>query len=215
MSRWAGIDEFVAVAQARSFTRAAARMGCSTSQISREIAGLEDRLGQRLLYRTTRHVSLTEAGERFLLRCRRLQEEHEEALAAMLDEGQDLQGLLRMTCAVAYGERFVLPEINRLMVENPRLQVDVLLTDEILDLFERGIDLAVRFGKLRDSRLVATRLTSRTRLLYAAPAYLARHGAPATLEAPNTARPARSIPLRPNRSERLPAASTEAAKSRL
>ena len=182
MTSWAGIDEFVAVAQTRNFSLAAKRLGCSTSQISREIAGLEDRLGLRLFYRTTRHVSLTDAGERLIVGCRRLVEERDEALGAMVDEGDQLQGQLRMTCSVAYGERFVVPLANQMMTDNPSLSIDILLTDEVLDLVDGGIDLAVRFGKLRDSRLVAVRLASRTRLLCASPAYLERHGAPERLE---------------------------------
>ncbi|MGR4863140.1 LysR family transcriptional regulator [Caulobacter sp. LARHSG274] len=179
---WAGIDEFTAVVQTRNFTRAAKQLGCSTSQISREIAALEERLGQRLLYRTTRHVSLTDAGERLILRCRRLVEERDEAFAELLAEGDQLQGQLRITCSVAYGERFIVPLLNRLMVSYPKLSVDLMLTDEMLDLVEKGVDLAVRSGTLRDSRLVATRLTSRTRLLCASPAYLARHGTPTNLD---------------------------------
>ncbi len=182
MGLWAGIDEFVAVAQTRSFTQAAAKLGRSTSQLSREIAQLEDRLGQRLFYRTTRRVSLTETGDRFLVHCRRLQEERDEALATMLDDSNELRGQLRMTCSVAYGERFVVPIVNQIMSENPRLSIDITLTDEVLDLVDRGIDLAIRFGKLRDSGLVATRLASRTRLLCASPDYLDRNGVPTSLE---------------------------------
>lgn len=182
MSQWDGIDEFVAVAQARSFTQAAKSLDRSTSQLSRDIAQLEQRLGQRLLYRTTRHVSLTEAGERFLLRCRHLQDERDEALATTLAEQDDLRGQLRLTCSVAYGERFVVPIVTRLMQENPEFTAEILLADEVLDLVDRGIDLAVRFGRLRDSRLIATRLASRTRLLCASPAYIAQRGLPERLE---------------------------------
>lgn len=178
MSTWSGIDEFFTVAQARSFSQAARRLGMSASQVSREVARLEDRLGQRLLYRSTRRVSLTEAGERFFVRCRRLLEDRDEALAAMVDESADLQGQLRMTCA----ERFVVPMINQFMLRHPRLSVDVLLWNEALDLVEEGIDLAVRFGPLRDSRLVATRLGSRTRHLCASPSYLQARGAPGSLK---------------------------------
>jgi DNA-binding transcriptional LysR family regulator len=178
MSTWSGIEEFYTVAQARSFTQAARRLGVSASQVSREVARLEDRLGLRLLYRSTRHVSLTEAGERFLVRCRRLLEDRDEAFAAMVDESAQLQGQLRMTCA----ERFVVPMINRFMLRHPRLSVDVLLWNEALDLVDRGIDLAVRFGSLTDSRLVAARLGSRTRYLCAAPSYLQARGTPGSLD---------------------------------
>ncbi|VCU68050.1 HTH-type transcriptional regulator DmlR [Pigmentiphaga humi] len=178
MSHWAGIEEFYTVAQGRSFTQAARRLGLSASQVSREVARLEDRLGQRLLYRSTRRVSLTEAGERFFVRCRQLLEDRDEALAAILDESALLQGTLRMTCS----ERFIVPMINRFMLSHPQLKVDVLLWNEHLDLVDEGMDLAIRFGQLSDSRLVASRLGSRTRYLCAAPAYIEARGAPRTLE---------------------------------
>jgi len=174
MSTWSGIEEFYSVAQARSFTQAARRLGLSASQVSREVAQLEDRLGKRLLYRSTRHVSLTEAGEQFFGRCRRLLEDRDEALAAMLNESSHLNGELRMTCS----ERFVVPMINRFMHRHPHLGVYILLANGVIDLVDHGLDLAVRFGHLNDSRLVATRLGSRTRYLCAAPAYLERRGRP-------------------------------------
>ena len=182
MSTWAGIDEFFAVAQARSFTAAARRLGRSTSKLSRDVAELEERLGQVLFYRTTRHVSLTEAGERFLGRCRHLLEERDEAIASMLEEADDVRGVLRMTCAVAYGEQLIVPIINRLLARHPGLSVEILLTNDVVDLVDAGLDLAVRTGRLQDSRLIATRLASRTRHLCASPSYLGKHGEPATLE---------------------------------
>jgi DNA-binding transcriptional LysR family regulator len=182
MGSWAGIDEFLAVAQARSFVQAARRLGCSTSQISREVARLEDRLGQRLFHRTTRHVGLTEAGERFFVPCHRLQEDRDEALGAMIDDAERLQGQLRLTCAVTYGERFVAPLLNRFMRLHAGVSVEMVLTNDVLDIVDRGLDLAVRFGRLADSRLVAVRLTSRTWRLCASPDYIQREGAPAALE---------------------------------
>src|SRR5260370_35228581 len=100
MSAWSGIEEFYSVAQARSFTQAARRLGLSASQVSREVAQLEDRLGKRLLYRSTRHVSLTEAGEQFFGRCRRLLDDRDEALAAMRNGSAPLNSdLTRAGCA--------------------------------------------------------------------------------------------------------------------
>lgn len=182
MSGWAGIDEFVAVAQARSFTQAARKLGVSTSQVSREIGRLEDRVGQRLFFRTTRHVSLTEAGERLFLQCRRLHDERDDALASLVEDATQLQGYIRVTSAVAYGERFVVPLINSFMTEHPKIRVELVLTNDVLDLVDLGIDLAVRFGRLPDSGLIATRLSSRTRHLCAAPDYIDRHGAPRSLD---------------------------------
>lgn len=178
MSNWAGIEEFYTVARARSFTQAARRLGLSASQVSREVARLEDRLGQRLLYRSTRRVSLTEAGERFLVRCRHLLEERDDALAAMLDESPQLQGHLRMTCS----ERFVVPMMNRFLLRHPGLSIEVILTNGFVDFGDHAIDLAVTFGPQRDSRLVGTRLGDRSRHLCAAPPYLEAHGSPASLD---------------------------------
>jgi DNA-binding transcriptional LysR family regulator len=178
MGNWSGIEEFYSVAHHRSFTQAAERLGMSTSQVSREVAQLENRLGQRLLYRSTRRVSLTEAGAQFLVRCRRMLEDRDEALAAVANEAPELQGHLRITCS----ERFVVPMINRFMLAHPRLSVEVLLANELMDLVDYGIDVAVRFGHLSDSRLIATRIGTRERYLCATPAYLAGHGYPASLD---------------------------------
>lgn len=182
MSRWDGIDEFVATAEAESFSRAARRLGLSTSGVSRSIADLEERLQTRLLYRTTRRVSLTDAGRAFLTRCRQLVVDRDEALASVGEDGGELRGLLRMTCAVAYGERFVTSAVAAFLLEHPRLSVHVELDDAVRDIVSEGFDLAIRFGRLTDSRLVAKRLTSRRRRTCATPAYLDSAGTPKTLD---------------------------------
>jgi DNA-binding transcriptional LysR family regulator len=181
MSPWAGIDEFVAVAQVGSFSGAAKRLGRSTSQVSRDIAQLEGRLDLRLFYRTTRKVSLTDAGQDFLDRCRKLIEDRDEAIASVNAKEDGLQGHLRMTCALAYGERFIASSVNDFLIAHPRLSVDLVLTDQVLDLISEGFDLAIRTGQLKNSGLVATRLASRRRFLCASPAYLAVAGVPITL----------------------------------
>ncbi|WPP01053.1 LysR family transcriptional regulator [Pseudomonas sp. HR96] len=178
---WEGIDEFVAVAESSQFTAAAERLGVSSSHISRQVARLEDRLQTRLLYRSTRRVSLTEAGETFLHHCRRLQDSREEALRAVSDLGGEPKGLLRMTCAVAYGERFIVPLVTRFMALHPQLRVDIELSNRPLDLLHEGMDLAIRLGRLQDSRLVAVRLAPRRLYLCASPAYLERYGRPHSL----------------------------------
>jgi DNA-binding transcriptional LysR family regulator len=183
MSRWDGIDEFVAVAEAESFSRAAARLNLSTSGVSREVARLEDRLQTRLLYRTTRQVSLTDAGRLFLARCRALIQERDLAMQLVGEDEGELKGQLRMTCSSAYGERYVVPAVNAFALAHPRLSLDIVLDDGVRDLVSDGFDLAIRFGRLGDSRLIARRLASRTRRLCAAPAYLEKAGAPATLAA--------------------------------
>lgn len=181
MSRWDGIDEFTAVAEQASFSAAARRLGLSTSAVSREIARLEDRLQTRLLHRTTRRVELTDAGRDFLARCRRLIDERDEALAAVQPDDQAPRGLLRMTCSVSYGERFIAPAVNAFAKLNPELRIELDLDNRLRDLVGDGYDLAVRFGHLTDSRLMARRLASRRLILCASPDYLARRGAPRDL----------------------------------
>lgn len=181
MNRWEGLDEFVAVAECGQFTAAAERLGLSSSQVSRQIARLEERLHTRLFYRTTRKVALTEAGHTFLQHCQRLQDAREEALNAIGDLGSEPKGLLRMTCAVAYGERFIVPLVNAFAVRNPRLSVDIELSNRTLDLVQDGFDIAIRLGRLPDSRMLATRLAPRRMYLCASPDYLQRYGRPHSL----------------------------------
>lgn len=178
---WEGMDEFVAVAECGQFTAAAERMGVSSSHISRQIVRLEERLQTRLLYRSTRRVTLTEAGQTFLQHCQRLQDGREEALRAVGDLASEPKGLLRMTCAVAYGERFIAPLVTEFMGLYPQLRIDIELSNRTLDLVHEGLDLAIRLGRLQDSRLVATRLAPRKMYVCASPSYLERYGRPHSL----------------------------------
>ncbi|MDB6051557.1 MAG: LysR family transcriptional regulator [Pseudomonas sp.] len=178
---WEGMDEFVAVAECGQFTAAAERMGVSSSHISRQIVRLEERLQTRLLYRSTRRVNLTEAGQTFLQHCQRLQDGREEALRAVGDLASEPKGLLRMTCAVAYGERFIAPLVIDFMALYPQLRVEIELSNRTLDLVHESLDLAIRLGRLQDSRLVATRLAPRRMYLCASPSYLERYGRPHSL----------------------------------
>lgn len=180
MSRWEGLEEFVAVAECGSFLRAAERLRVSSSHVSRQVARLEERLQARLLYRTTRRVSLTEAGQTFLARCQRLIEERDDAFLAVGDLHGTPSGLLRMTAAVAYGERFIVPLVNDFMAQHPQLRVEIELSNRTLDLVQDGFDLAIRLGRLSESRLVATRIAPRAMYLCASPLYLERYGRPHT-----------------------------------
>jgi DNA-binding transcriptional LysR family regulator len=181
VSRWEGIDEFLAVADSGSFSRAAERLRISSSQVSRQVARLEDRLQARLFYRTTRHVSLTEAGRTLLAHCQRLVEERDEAFQAVGNLQAEPTGLLRMTCAHSYGEQFIMPLVNSFLIRYPQVSVEVDLTNRTADLVHEGFDCAIRLGRLTDSSLVATRIAPRTMHLCAAPDYLARDGTPHTL----------------------------------
>ncbi|MFA5678972.1 MAG: LysR substrate-binding domain-containing protein [Pseudomonas sp.] len=181
MSNWNGLDEFVCVAELGHFSGAAKKLGVSSSHISRQIARLEERLQTRLFYRSTRRVTLTEAGHTFLQHCQHLQDARDEAIQAVTDLSSDPKGLLRMTCSVAYGEEFIMPLVHDFMQQHPQLRIDMTLSNQTLDLLHGQFDLAIRLGRLQDSRLVATRLAPRRMYLCAAPGYLERHGAPHSL----------------------------------
>jgi len=181
MQSWEGLDAFVAIAETGTFTRAANRLGVSISQVSREINRLEERLGTQLLVRNTRHVALTESGRLFEQRCRQLIDDREAAFDSVTSGKDVIKGLIRLTCAVAYGERTITPIIGRFVAENPGIRVDINLTNRVLDLVADGIDLGVRTGEVADVRLDRVQLGSRSLHVCAAPAYIERHGAPATV----------------------------------
>jgi len=181
MSKWDGIDEFIAVASAGSFTQGAKAMGMSPTHVSRSIMALEQRVQTQLFHRTTRTVRLTDTGTVFLERCERIAQETDEAIALIGEQGEP-QGELRVTCSTAMGERFIAPIIRRFAMQHPRLNVTIDLTNRVVDLVGEGFDLAIRTGSASDPRLIATKVASRTLYTCAAPAYLERAGRPGTLE---------------------------------
>ncbi len=181
MHRWAGVNEFVAVAEAESFTRAARRLSVSTAQVSRQVSALEARLATRLFYRTTRRVSVTEAGEIFYQHCRQVLDALDEAERSITNMQLSPKGKLRLTAPVTYGEKMIAPLVNEFVVRYPELEVEMNLTNQKLDLVGEGYDLAVRLGKLDDSSMMARRLTSRTLYVCASPQYLSVHGTPHSL----------------------------------
>ncbi|KHK90678.1 LysR family transcriptional regulator [Novosphingobium malaysiense] len=180
MSSWDGIDEFVAVATAGSFRGGASALGVSTTHMSRAIMRLEARIQTQLFHRTTRSVRLTDTGRVFLEHCRRMVTEREEAFALVNEKGEP-QGELRLTCSTAMGERFIAPILRRFARAYPRLQVNIDLTNRVVDLVAEGYDMAVRTGHLPDSRLIGTRIASRSLVTCASPAYLKRRGSPQAL----------------------------------
>jgi len=181
MVTWEGISEFVAVAEVGSFTGAAKRLGISTAQVSRQVSALETRLSTKLLYRTTRHVSVTEPGQLYYQHCRQVLDGLEEAERALTELQQVPRGRLRLTAPVTFGETTVAPAVNDFLLRYPELQVHMHLTNQKLDLIAEGYDLAIRLGKLEDSNLKARRLASRTLYVCASPGYLSAHGEPHSL----------------------------------
>lgn len=172
MSTWDGIDEFLAVAAANSFTAGARAIGMSPTHVSRSIMKLEQRLHTQLFHRTTRTVRLTDTGRVFQERCERIAQERDEAIAQINERGVP-RGELRVTCSTAMGERFIAPLLRRFAMEHSDLSVAIDLSNRIIDIVAEGFDLAIRTGSLSDSRLIATRIASRRFLACASPDYLA------------------------------------------
>ena len=181
MPTWEGMCEFVSVAEQGSFTRAAQALALSVAQVSRQVTRLEARLGTQLLYRTTRQVTLTETGELYLQHCRQLLEGLADAERAMSQHLAQPQGTLKITAPLAYGESHIAPLITRFGRQHPALEINLQLSNQILNLVHDGYDLAIRIGHLPDSSLMARRLASRRQFICASPAYLARHGLPNSL----------------------------------
>lgn len=178
---WDGIDEIVAIADNGTFAAAAQSLGVSTSHVSRAVAQLENRIGAQIFVRTTRRVVATPTGRVLIEQFRRMITERDDAIAAVSDGGEP-RGEVRVTCSIALGERFVAPIAREFAFSYPQLSVSIELTNRVVDLVAESFDLAIRTGHMPDSRLVATRIASRRFRLCAAPSYLDRHGAPATLQ---------------------------------
>lgn len=181
MLAWEGMCEFVSVAEQGSFTRAAKQLALSVAHISRQVTRLEARLGTQLLYRTTRQVTLTETGQLYLQHCRQLLEGLAVAEQALSQHLAQPQGSLKITAPLAYGESHIAPLVTRFGRQYPALEINLQLSNQVLDLVHEGYDLAIRIGHLPDSSLVARRLASRRQYICASPAYLASHGIPNTL----------------------------------
>lgn len=180
IDRFNGVSIFIQAAEAGSFAVAADRIGLSRSAVGKSIARLEERLGTRLFHRTTRRQSLTEAGQAYYERCRRVLAEL-EAAEADIDTGRATPvGRLKVTAPVLIGRRFVAPVLLDLVRRHPGLRLEIAFTDRQADLVEDGIDLAVRAAPPPDVAGLATRRLARmTMALYAAPSYLAARGRPA------------------------------------
>ncbi|MCS4307538.1 DNA-binding transcriptional LysR family regulator [Rheinheimera pacifica] len=178
MKQWIGISEFVAVAELQSFTKAAKQLGISVAQVSRNIAELEATLAIKLLYRSTRSVSLTEEGLLYLQHCRHLVASLEEANRTLANLKATPRGQIKLTAPVFYGETRIAPLLHNFMQQYPDTELDLQLTNNKLDLIQGGFDLAIRLGTLESSSLIARKLASRTQYVVASPAYLAKYGTP-------------------------------------
>jgi DNA-binding transcriptional LysR family regulator len=180
MDRLAAMEIFVSVAEAGSFSAAAKRMSVGQPAISKAVAQLEERLGARLILRSTRGLTMTDAGQRFYEHAKLAIREADEAEQLVRDASESLSGGLRVSAAVTFACLHVLPALNDLMSRHPKLEIDLRLDDRNIDLLEEGLDVALRLGTLADSTMTARRIGRSPRLVVGTPEYFARAGMPTT-----------------------------------
>ena len=180
MDRLKQIESFVAVATKGSLTASALAEGVAPAVIGRRIDALEERLGVKLLRRTTRRITLTHEGSAFLEDCQRLLADLASAEASVSAGGVKASGHLRITAPAGFGRRHVAPLVPRFRAAHPDVSVSLNLSDRVVDIVNEGFDCAVRVGDLPDSSLISVRLADNRRLCVASPDYLQREGTPAS-----------------------------------
>jgi len=181
MDRLEAMAVFAAVADRRSFSSAARHLKMSPPAVTRLVAGLEDRLGVALLRRTTRTVTVTDAGARYLERVKRILAETEEAESAAQAELATPSGRLIVSAPVTFGRMHISPLVAEYLKLYPQVSGELMLSDRFVNLVDDGVDVALRIGDLADSALIARRAGATRRVVVAAPGYLAERGTPKTL----------------------------------
>ncbi|NLR98453.1 LysR family transcriptional regulator [Rhizobium sp. P38BS-XIX] len=178
------MDVFVQVATLKSFSAAGRKLRLSPSAVSKLITRLEERLSTRLLVRTTRSLQLTPEGEIYLDKARTILADIQEAERIVASGGATIpRGLLRVSASVAFGVRCLVPIIPDFLKRYPEIELDISLTDSVIDIVGERADVAIRAGALRDSSLKARKLMDSRRVIVASPSYLSQHGLPATPDA--------------------------------
>lgn len=181
MQNWDRIEAFVEVVRLGSFSGAARQLQVSSSHISRLVSQLEQQLGTQLLYRTTRQISLTDSGALYYERCHQLFDGFKDAEQALDQQQTNPTGLLKITAATTFGERYIAPLVNDFHALYPQLRVSMHFTNRQVELIEEGYDIAIRMGVLKESTLIARRLCDRREFVVGSPEYFARHPQPHTL----------------------------------
>ena len=180
MNNFSDVVVFVRVAEAGSFVAAAQSLGMSPSAISKAVGRLEERLGARLLNRTTRSLSLTDTGVAYLERCRDALGQLAAAEEQVAESSATPRGRLRIDVPVSLGRRILVPALPRFLQQYPQVSVQMSMNDRVVDLVQEGIDASVRVGTLTDSSLISRRVGLLSGLICASPEFLARHGVPQT-----------------------------------
>ena len=178
MDKYQEMRVFTAVVDAGSFVAAADATGMSKAAVSRYVSDLEQRLGVRLMHRTTRKLSLTEEGEVFIARCREILSSIEASEVELSTRSDSASGLLKISVPVSFGVQHLAPLWSEFLETHPRVSLDVQLADRVIDLVDEGFDIAVRIARLPDSSMVSRKLASTRLVLCASPDYLKQHGAP-------------------------------------
>ncbi len=178
MDRMTAMEVFCRVVEAGSLSAAARDLKVGQPAISKSVAQLEERLGVRLLLRSGKGITTTEAGTSFYAHAKRSIEEADEAEIAARGEGSGLAGRLRVSAAVTFARLNIVPRLPEFLAAHPNLEIDLVLDDRDIDLVEEGIDVSLRMGNLTDSTLTARKLGESSRHIVATPAYLARAGMP-------------------------------------
>lgn len=179
MDRLAAMATLLRVVDTGSFSAAARQLNVGQPAVSKTIAQLEEWLGVRLLLRSTRGLTPTDAGLRYCAHARRALEASEEAEHAARGAGAGLSGVLRVAAATTFARLLIVPRLPAFLAAHPALDIDLVLDDRVIDLVEEGIDLSIRLGALPDSAAIARRLATGRRSIVATPAYLERAGEPA------------------------------------
>lgn len=171
-------DSFIKVVEAGSMAAAARRLDCTRAQVSKQIAELERSFGVRLFERSTRKLSLTASGEVFHQHALRALEAVQSTEIAVRNQGENPQGILRISASITFGRLYVAPLLPQIIAKYPDLNCELVLTDRLVDLFDDNIDLAIRMTKAPPEDAVAKRLAILKRVICGAPAYFERHGEP-------------------------------------
>lgn len=181
MDLYRSMETFSAVVEHNGFAAAGKSLGLSKTVVSRMVSGLEDHLGVRLLQRSTRRLSLTEEGERYLEHARNMLEENNIMECELGERRATPRGRLRINAPSAWGERYLGPLLPEFMARYPDIAIEVSLTNRFVDLIEDGFDVAIRIGGNKQSNLIARKLGTIDHGIYASPDYLAEHGRPETI----------------------------------
>ncbi len=177
-----GMRVFERVVSLGSLTAAAEDLGLSLGAVSKRLTNFEQRLGTQLIHRSTRKLSVSDEGRTLYQHIRRILDEVDEAEESLRNQKSQLSGSLKITVPTSFGQRHLLPALSEFSQRYPQIRLQLLFSDELKDLIEEGIDVAIRYGELPDSRLVARKLLTNRRVLCASPDYLQQFGYPTSID---------------------------------